>query len=234
MNATARRIVRYRNRKLYEASERRFVTLRDLARTVAAGGKVEVIAADTGEDITARTLSRALASDKAPVSATTDTLTLLFQAGSSAAETMAGVVEKVGGAPGSRVAASMRRVAHPDLLAERFAPLARRLTGARQDVEQIVAGLVQRGRMTWEEGARVRDDIGAVIRESLSDILGGVKDLGGRLNGSAGPEVVREIADLKTRLSQLEALAQKSFPSRPPKGTARQLRRRTMASRKRR
>src|SRR5205807_8982177 len=94
--AVNRRIVRYRNRKLYEAAERRFVTLHDLAMTVAQGGRVEVIAADTGEDITARILSRALASEKAPISATTDTLTRLFRAGSDAAGTVAAVVEKVG------------------------------------------------------------------------------------------------------------------------------------------
>ncbi|HEX2798524.1 MAG TPA: polyhydroxyalkanoate synthesis regulator DNA-binding domain-containing protein, partial [Thermoanaerobaculia bacterium] len=57
-----RRIVRYRNRKLYEARERRFVTLGDLAKAVSEGDRVEVIAADTGEDITVKILSRALVS----------------------------------------------------------------------------------------------------------------------------------------------------------------------------
>ena len=85
-----RRIVRYRNRKLYEAKERRFVTLEDLARAVSNGVRLEVIAADTGEDITARVLSRALASGKGPVAASADTLARILRAGSEAAETVAG------------------------------------------------------------------------------------------------------------------------------------------------
>src|SRR5258706_2659473 len=182
MTNTLRRIVRYRNRKLYEASERRFVTIHDLARTVAEGGRVQVIAADTGEDITAKILSRALASEKGAVAASTDTLARIFQAGSDAAQTVAGVVEKVGGAS---VAERMRRAARPERLAETFAPLTRRFEDARQDVEQIVGGLVEKGRLTWEEGTRLRDDVGNVFRDSLADVIGRVHDLATRLNKNA-------------------------------------------------
>jgi len=100
-----RRIVRYRNRKLYEARERRFVTLEDLARAVSNGVHVEVTAADSGEDITARVLSRALASGKAPVAASADTLARILRAGSEAAETVAGAAERVGA---TGVAATLR------------------------------------------------------------------------------------------------------------------------------
>src|SRR5437764_15175577 len=97
MERAVRHVVRYSNRKLYEPKERRFVTIPDLARTVASGGHVNVVAADTGENITARILSRALASEKVPHAASTDALTRLLRAGSEAAETVAGVVERVGG-----------------------------------------------------------------------------------------------------------------------------------------
>jgi len=164
-----RRIVRYRNRKLYESSERRFVTIHDLARSVSEGNRVEVIDADSGADITARILSRALASGKSPITASTDTLTRILQAGSDAAETVAEVVEKVGG---TRVAETVRRAARPDRLAETLSPITRRLEEARRDMERLVGGLVEKGRLSWDEAS-----------------------------------LAREIAELKLRLAQLEAIA---------------------------
>jgi hypothetical protein len=172
MPATSRHIVRYRNRKLYEAAERRFVTIRDLAQSVADGTLVEVIDAETGRDITARILSRALASGKSPVAASTDTLTRILRAGSEAAETVADVVEKVGG---TRVAATVRRAARPELLAETLSPIARRIDEARRDMERLVGGLVEKGRLSWDEAS-----------------------------------LTREIADLKLRLAQLEAVAEQA------------------------
>lgn len=204
-----RRIVRYRNRKLYEARERRFVTLEDLAKAVSSGVRVEVIAADTGEDITARVLSRALAAGKGPVTASADTLARLLRAGSEAAETVAGAAERVGA---TGVAATLRKASRPEALGETLAPLTRRIEDVRQDVEKIVAGLVEKGRVTWEEGARLRGDVGLVFRESLADVAGSVKDLGARLVHAGQPELARELAEIKTRLAQLESLAQKSFP----------------------
>jgi polyhydroxyalkanoate synthesis regulator phasin len=205
-----RRIVRYRNRKLYEAKERRFVTLEDLARAVSSGVRLEVIAADTGEDITARVLSRALASGKGPMAASADTLARILRAGSEAAETVAGAAERVGA---TSVAQSLRKAARPENLGPALAPLTRRIEDARQDIEKIVAGLVEKGRVTWEEGARLRDDVGLVFRESLADLTGSVRDLGSRLGGQ--PELARDVAQIKSRLAQLESLAKKSFPANP-------------------
>ena len=202
-----RRIVRYRNRKLYEARERRFVTLEDLARAVSSGVRLEVIAADTGEDITARVLSRALASGKGPMAASADTLARILRAGSEAAETVAGAAERVGA---TSVAQSLRKAEN---LGPALAPFTRRIEDARQDIEKIVGGLVEKGRVTWEEGARLRDDVGLVFRESLADLTGSVRDLGSRLGGQ--PELAREVAQIKSRLAQLESLAKKSFPANP-------------------
>jgi hypothetical protein len=177
MSTNIRRIVRYRNRKLYEAAERRFVTIHDLARSVAEGSRVEVIDADSGADITAKILSRALASGKSPVTASTDTLTRILRAGSDAAETVAEVVERVGG---TRVAESVRRAAQPDRLAETLSPIARRIDEARRDMERLVGGLVEKGRLSWDEAS-----------------------------------LTREIADLKLRLAQLEAIAEQARRRHP-------------------
>jgi hypothetical protein len=209
MSNAVRRIVRYRNRKLYEPVERRFVTLDDIARSVASGVRIEVRAADTGEDITARVLSRALASERTSSPPSADAISILLRAGSDAAETVAEVAERVGAA---RMAASVRRVSSPERIAETFAPVARRLETARQDVERIVGGLVGRGRLTWEEGTRLKEDVGTVFREGVADVLGRVRDLLHRLSPSATPEVRLEIEDLSRRIDQLEEMASTSFP----------------------
>lgn len=209
MERAPRNVVRYRNRKLYEPKERRFVTIHDLAHTVATGGHVEVLDSDTGANITAKILSRALASEKAAVPASTAAITRILRASSEAAETVADVVERVGG---TNMAASMRRVATPERLAETFSPVTRRLEDARQEVERIVARLVGRGSLTWEEGTRLKNDVGAVFRDSLSDVLGRVRDLTARLLPGASAELSREISDLKNRIDQLEALAARTFP----------------------
>ena len=72
----------------------------------------------------------------------------------------------------------------------------------------------------WEEGARLREDVGTVFGESLADILARVRDLASRLGPNASPETAKEIGELKSRIDQLEALASASFgtraASRPP------------------
>ncbi len=214
MSQRLREIVRYRNRKLYEKSERRFVTLHDIAKSVAGGDRIRVIAADTGDDITSRILSRALASERVSLPASSDAIAMLLRAGSDAAETVAGVAERVGAA---RVAGAMRKAAQPEKIAETLAPVTRRLETARHDVERIVAGLVGRGRLSWEEGARLRDDVGTVFRESLSDVMARVRDLVRKVSPSASPAVHAEIQELARRLEHLEALATASFPRSVPK-----------------
>ncbi|MBI5445415.1 MAG: hypothetical protein HY900_29900 [Deltaproteobacteria bacterium] len=213
MSHRLREIVRYRNRKLYEKSERRFVTLHDIARSVAEGDRVRIIAADTGDDITARILSRALASEHASIPASSDAIALLLRAGSDAAETVAGVAERVGAA---RMAGAVRKATHPERIAETFAPVTRRLETARNDVERIVAGLVGRGRLSWEEGARLREDVGTVFRESLTDVVARVRDLVRMVSPAASPAVHAEIQELARRLDHLETLATASFPKGSP------------------
>ena len=153
---------------------------------------------------------------RTPVVASADAFARLLRAGSEAAETVAEAVELVGG---TRVADSLRRAASPESLGKTLAPLTRRLEDARQDVEKIVGGLVEKGRLTWEEGTRLREDVGLVFRESLADVVGSVRDIASRLSPSTQPGLAKEIGDLKTRLAQLESLAQSAFPAEFPKPT---------------
>ncbi|HZP40676.1 MAG TPA: polyhydroxyalkanoate synthesis regulator DNA-binding domain-containing protein [Candidatus Binatia bacterium] len=53
-----RLVKRYGNRKLYDTSESRYVTLEEIARWVRAGEEVKILENDTGEDLTAVTFAQ--------------------------------------------------------------------------------------------------------------------------------------------------------------------------------
>ena len=52
------KIKRYANRKLYDTTDKRYVTLDEIANLVQSGDEVEVIDNESGEDITNITLSQ--------------------------------------------------------------------------------------------------------------------------------------------------------------------------------
>ena len=53
-----RLVKRYGNRKLYDTSESRYVTLEEIGRWVKAGEDVKILENDTGEDLTAVTFAQ--------------------------------------------------------------------------------------------------------------------------------------------------------------------------------
>ena len=56
--ATGRLVKRYGNRKLYDTSESRYVTLDEIGRWVKSGEDVKILENDTGEDLTAVTFAQ--------------------------------------------------------------------------------------------------------------------------------------------------------------------------------
>src|SRR3990172_9452050 len=54
----ARLVKRYGNRKLYDTSESRYVTLEEIGRWVKAGEDVKILENETGEDLTAVTFAQ--------------------------------------------------------------------------------------------------------------------------------------------------------------------------------
>src|SRR5215475_2491137 len=54
----ARLVKRYSNRKLYDTSESRYVTLEEISRWVKAGEEVRVLENESGEDLTAVTFAQ--------------------------------------------------------------------------------------------------------------------------------------------------------------------------------
>ncbi len=53
-------VKRYENRKLYDTTEKRYVSLDDIAGFVRAGEEVEVVDNATGADLTAHTLAKVI------------------------------------------------------------------------------------------------------------------------------------------------------------------------------
>jgi len=54
----ARLVKRYSNRKLYDTSESRYVTLDEIARWVKSGEEVKILENESGEDLTAVTFAQ--------------------------------------------------------------------------------------------------------------------------------------------------------------------------------
>ena len=217
MNQRLREIVRYRNRKLYEKSERRFVTLDDIARSVAQGDRIRVIAADTGDDITARILSRALASDRVSIPASSDAIALLLRAGSDAAETVAGVAERVGAAADGRRREDGRpaREDRRDVRARDAPPRdgpAGRGADRRRASSAAAASPGRKARACGTTSAR------SSARASPTSWDASATSSGRSLPG-ASPAVHAEIQELARRLDHLEALAAASFPKNAPSPT---------------
>ena len=53
-----RLVKRYGNRKLYDTSESRYVTLEEIGRWVKAGEEVKILENDSGDDLTAVTFAQ--------------------------------------------------------------------------------------------------------------------------------------------------------------------------------
>jgi len=154
-------IRRYANRKLYDASDRRHVTLLDLARMIAGGEDVLVLDQKTGEDITTIVMAQVV---------------------------LEGIKQRTAIVPRQVLARLIRFASPSSKVSEAVAP--QEAAGrARAEAERIVGGLLARGRLTLEEGLSLRQEVAQtvhrVVREAqrgledrLRSLLGGGKELG--------------------------------------------------------
>src|SRR5262245_23619087 len=121
----ARLVKRYSNRKLYDTSESRYVTLDEIGRWVKAGEDVKILENDSGEDLTAVTFAQIILEEERKKSGLLSLRVLreLIQHGESALQNLAATVDRgmeaIRNAPeraGRRVGDELTQVA--DRLAE--------------------------------------------------------------------------------------------------------------------
>ena len=131
-----RLITRHANRKLYDPTAKRYVSLADIVDLIVAGGSVKVVEHPGGEDATPRILAQALVD------------LVKRRAQSLPAGLMETLVRLAGGA----------RLPHPE--ATPIKDLAGR---ARKEAEAIATRLVARGRLGIEEALHLRKEVEAAI-----------------------------------------------------------------------
>jgi len=118
----ARLVKRYGNRKLYDTSESRYVTLEEIGRWVKAGEDVKILENDTGEDLTAVTFAQIILEEERKKSGLLSLRVLrdLIQHGEAAWQGITATVE-------SGMERAGRRVQELTPVAERLADLQKRL-----------------------------------------------------------------------------------------------------------
>ena len=146
--ASPRLIRRYGNRKLYDTGTRRYVTLDDVARVVAAGEEVEVLDQATGEDLTSLTLAQVL---------------------------LEGIKQGASRIPRQVLIRLIRLAAGPASAWGEW-PEARDTAGrARLETERIVSRVLGRGRLSLDDAVALRRDLGSMVHRFVIEAQSGVE-----------------------------------------------------------
>ena len=127
-------IKRYANRKLYNTTNKKYITLDKIAQLLKAGEEISVMDNETGEDITADTISQILARTKKG------------QTDNAATNVMIQLLRK---GPGTLVDYGKKYVSLWD----------RALTMADEEIDRLVEKLVKEKEITPSEGSKLRKDM---------------------------------------------------------------------------
>ncbi|OQY43175.1 MAG: hypothetical protein B6240_13105 [Desulfobacteraceae bacterium 4572_87] len=128
------KIKRYSNRKLYNTKTKKYITLDKIAQLLKAGEEISVMDNDTGEDITAATVSQILARSKKG------------QTDHGASNVMIQLLRK---GPGTLVDYGKKYISFWD----------RALTMADEEIDRLVERLVKEKEITPSEGNRLKKDM---------------------------------------------------------------------------
>jgi polyhydroxyalkanoate synthesis repressor PhaR len=167
-------IKRYPNRKLYDTEAKQYITLGGIATLIRQGKDVQVVEHQTGEDLTAVTLTQVISEQERKRSGflPKNVLTGLVLAG------------------GQRLSALRRALASP-------LDLARHVD---EEIERRIQALVHRGELAAEEGLCLRDKL---LAQRLSKVWFSEEDLK-RALAKRGVPVHDEFRQLLERLEALE------------------------------
>lgn len=186
-----RLITRHTNRKLYDPTAKRYVSLADIVDLVVAGQSVRVVEHPGGEDATPRILAQALVD------------LIKRRAQSLPGGLMETLVRLAGGAKLPQAAAR--------------APIKDLAVRARKEAEAIATRLVARGRLGIEEALHLRKEVEAAIHRGVEAAEAATKR---PLPALRPGRVARTIAGLARELKALETMVATppgGPPSAPPK-----------------
>ena len=186
--AGPRPIRRYGNRKLYDPATRRYVTLEDLARLVAAGHEIEVIEQKTGEDLTNLTLAQVL---------------------------LEGVKQGASRIPRQVLTRLIRIAAGPASAWGEWPEPQDTASRARQEAEKILSRALGRGRLSLDDAVTLRQDLGQMVHRLVGEAQSGVESrlraVLERGEGVAG----RSLDALRGGIEAFEAYIEKPAPPAP-------------------
>jgi polyhydroxyalkanoate synthesis repressor PhaR len=137
-----RLVKRYGNRKLYDTSESRYVTLDEIGRWVKAGEDVKILENDTGEDLTAVTFAQIILEEERRKSGLLSLPVLrdIIQHGEAALQNLTATVDRGMEAIRSVPERATRRVQEITQVAERLGQLQHTLDDTvRRSVERVTA-----------------------------------------------------------------------------------------------
>ena len=151
-------IKRYANRKLYDTTDKKYITLDQISKLIKRGEKISVVDNETGEDLTSSTISQCLARNKRKKSneAESNVLIQLLRKG-----------------PGTLVDYGRKYVSLWD----------RALTMADEEIDKMVNRLVKDKELSKNDGRKLKKDIsgrtdnlkrwlGDKIDQRISEVLG--------------------------------------------------------------
>src|SRR5215470_5826547 len=137
----ARLVKRYGNRKLYDTSESRYVTLDEIGRWVKAGEEVKILENDSGEDLTAVTFAQIILEEERRKSGLLSLRVLreLIQHGEAALQGLAATVDRGMEVIRSAPERAGRRVQELTQVSDRLGELQRLVDEVvRRSVERVV------------------------------------------------------------------------------------------------
>jgi polyhydroxyalkanoate synthesis repressor PhaR len=143
----ARLVKRYSNRKLYDTSESRYVTLDEIARWVKSGEEVKILENESGEDLTAVTFAQIILEEERKKSGLLSLRVMreLIQHGESALHGLAATVDR--GIEAIRPAAEAARSRMQERVHEgvqNLTSVADRLTEIQRNIDDAVRRQVER------------------------------------------------------------------------------------------
>jgi polyhydroxyalkanoate synthesis repressor PhaR len=180
------KIKRYANRKLYDTKTKKYITLDKIAKLLKAGEEISVMDNETGENITAGTVSQILARAKKG------------QTDNGASNVMIQLLRK---GPGTLVDYGKKYISLWD----------KALTMADEEIDRLVERLVKEKEITPSEGSRLKkdmlsraDDLKKWIAEKTDQRVNEALDLMNLASKEQVSQLTEKIDTLTQKVQKLE------------------------------